>query len=95
MTYIVKEKEITPEFRQQEFENYDTTDDHLMHIVGLVKDQDNNEYYKIKNSWGTTGNRIGNGGYVYMSKAYFKLKTISVLVNKKGLDNTTKKALKI
>jgi len=95
MTYIVAEKEITPEYRQQEFENYDTTDDHLMHIVGLVKDQNNNEYYKIKNSWGTTGNRIGNGGYVYMSKPYFKLKTISVLVNKKGLDHTVKEELKI
>jgi bleomycin hydrolase len=95
MTYIVTEKEITPLFRQQEFENYNTTDDHLMHLVGMVKDQNNNEYYKIKNSWGTTGNRIGNGGYIYMSKAYFKLKTISVLVNKKGLDKTVKEELKI
>lgn len=95
MTYIVNEKKITPEFRQQEFENYNTTDDHLMHIVGLVKDQNNNEYYKVKNSWGTTGDRIGNGGYVYMSKAYFRLKTISVLVNKKGLNDTVKKELKI
>lgn len=95
MTYIVTEKEITPEYRQQEFENYDTTDDHLMQIVGMVKDQNNNEYYKIKNSWGTTGNRIGNGGYVYMSKPYFKLKTISVLVNKKGLNKAVKEKLKI
>ncbi|MCF6182862.1 C1 family peptidase [Lutibacter sp.] len=95
MTYIVTEKEITPEYRQQEFENYDTTDDHLMQIVGMVKDQNNNEYYKIKNSWGTTGDRIGNGGYVYMSKPYFKLKTISVLVNKKGLNKTIKEELKI
>jgi bleomycin hydrolase len=95
LTYIVTEKEITPEYRQQEFENYNTTDDHLMHIVGMVKDQNNNEYYKIKNSWGTAGSRIGNGGYVYMSKAYFKLKTISVLVNKKGLDKTIKEKLKI
>ncbi|MFK5957793.1 MAG: C1 family peptidase [Lutibacter sp.] len=95
LTYIVTEKEITPEFRQQEFENYNTTDDHLMHIVGMVKDQKGNEYYKVKNSWGTTGSRIGNGGYIYMSKAFFKLKTISIMVNKKGLNKPLKATLSI
>ncbi|MDV7187345.1 C1 family peptidase [Lutibacter sp. TH_r2] len=85
MTYIVEEAVITPEFRQQEFENFNTTDDHLMHIVGMVKDQKGNEYYKVKNSWGGNSERIGNNGYVYMSKAFFRLKTISVLVHKDGL----------
>ena len=95
LTYIVEESEISPEFRQQEFENYNTTDDHLMHIVGLVKDQNNNEYYKVKNSWGANSDRIGNEGYVYMSKPFFKLKTISVMVNKKALNEPLKKDLKI
>lgn len=85
MTYIVEETTISPEFRQQEFENYNTTDDHLMHIVGLAKDQNGTEYYKVKNSWGTSGDRIGNGGYMYMSKAFFRLKTISVMVHKDAL----------
>ena len=93
MTYIVEETKISPEFRQQEFENYDTTDDHLMHIVGLVKDQNGTEYYKVKNSWGTTGERIGNGGFVYMSKAFFRLKTISVMVNKDALSEKLKSPL--
>lgn len=87
LTYIVKEKDITPEFRQEEFENFNTTDDHLMHIVGLVKDQNGTEYYKVKNSWGTNSNRIGNNGYVYMSKAFFKLKTISVMVHKDAVSD--------
>jgi bleomycin hydrolase len=90
MTYIVEETTVSPEFRQQEFENYDTTDDHLMHIVGLVKDQNGTEYYKVKNSWGTTGERIGNGGFLYMSKAFFRLKTISVMVNKDALGEKLK-----
>lgn len=85
MYYIVEETAVSPEFRQQEFENYNTTDDHLMHIVGLAKDQNGTEYYKVKNSWGTTGDRIGNGGYMYMSKAFFRLKTISVMVHKDAL----------
>ncbi|WP_111708634.1 C1 family peptidase [Lutibacter citreus] len=95
LTYIVKEKEITPEFRQHEFENYNTTDDHLMHIVGMVKDQKGNEYYKVKNSWGGNSERIGNNGYVYMSKAFFKLKTISIFVHKNGLKKSLKKELNI
>ncbi len=49
---IKKEKTITPELRQAEFENLNTTDDHLMHIVGKVKDQNGTIYYKVKNSWG-------------------------------------------
>lgn len=87
---IKQEKSITPEFRQQEFENFNTTDDHLMHIVGKLKDQKGNIYYKVKNSWGTDN---GNGGYVYMSVPYMKLKAISVMVNKNGLGKKTKKEL--
>ncbi len=93
LTEFVAEKTITPELRQQEFENYNTTDDHLMHIVGMVKDQKGNEYYKVKNSWGGNSNRIGNNGYIYMSKAFFKLKAISVLFNKNGLSEELKKKL--
>lgn len=90
---IVIEKKITPEFRQQEFENLTTTDDHLMHIVGKVKDQKGNIYYKVKNSWGSDEKKVANGGYVYMSVVYMKLKAISVMVHKDGISKETKKKL--
>lgn len=90
---IKKEKNITPEFRQQEFENFNTTDDHLMHIVGKMKDQKGNIYYKVKNSWGTDSQNVANGGYIYMSVPYMKLKAISVLVSKHALTKKTKKEL--
>lgn len=92
---IKPEKTVTQEFRQQEFENFNTTDDHLMHIVGKVKDQNGNVYYVVKNSWGSSGDRIGNNGYIYMSVPYMKLKTISVLLHKEGLTSKTKKNLKL
>ncbi|WP_428742147.1 aminopeptidase C [Tenacibaculum sp.] len=92
LTEIVQEKKITPSLRQAEFENFNTTDDHLMHIVGLVKDQKGNTYFKVKNSWGTNQ---GNQGYVFMSVPYFKLKTISVLVHKDALSASLKKKLDI
>jgi bleomycin hydrolase len=73
------ELNVTQEMRQETFENFTTTDDHLMHLVGTAKDQLGNKYYIIKNSWGETGSQ---NGYLYMSEAYVRLKTISILVHK-------------
>ena len=92
---IKPELKVTQEFRQQEFENFNTQDDHLMHIVGKVKDQNGNIYYTVKNSWGSGSERVGNNGYIYMSVPYAKLKTISVMVHKDGLLSKTKSSLKL
>ncbi|MRJ10410.1 aminopeptidase [Ornithobacterium rhinotracheale] len=77
-----KEREITPEMRQEAFDNYETTDDHGMHIVGLAKDQNGNEYYIVKNSWGLSNDYQG---YLYVSKNYVKYKTTAIMVNKAGV----------
>ena len=74
---------ITPELRQEAFDNYSTTDDHGLHIVGLAKDQNGTDYYIVKNSW-DTGNIFG--GYMYVTKAFFNYKTISLMVHKNGVD---------
>ena len=92
---IPNEMEVTVKMRQTEFENYNTTDDHLMHITGLVKDQYGNKYYKVKNSWGGNSARVGNNGFIYMSVPYFKLKAISILLHKDALDNKIKNALNL
>ncbi|MBK5213803.1 MAG: aminopeptidase [Flavobacteriaceae bacterium] len=86
---IYPEKKITQQFRQDEFENYDTTDDHLMHITGMLRDQNGTKYYKVKNSWGTDETRVANGGYVYFSEAYMRLKAVSVTVHKDALPKST------
>lgn len=85
---VLPEKRITQELRQQEFENYNTTDDHLMHITGMLKDQNGTIYYKVKNSWGKNSERVANDGYIYMSEAYFRLKTISIMVHKDVLEKS-------
>lgn len=82
LTAVVKEMEVSQAYRQQEFENYNTSDDHLMHITGTLKDQNGTKYYKVKNSWGTNPERVANGGYVYFSEAYMRLKTISITLHK-------------
>jgi bleomycin hydrolase len=85
------ERIITPEMREEAFDNYTTTDDHGMHIVGLAKDQNGKEYYMVKNSWGDANDYKG---YLYVSKAFFKYKTTAVLVNKNAIPTTTLKKLK-
>ncbi len=77
-----KERVITDEMRQEAFDNYTTTDDHGMQIVGLAKDQNGKEYYIVKNSWGT---RNDYKGYLYVTKAFVQYKTTAILLNKKGL----------
>lgn len=84
------ELNVTPEIRQAAFDNYNTTDDHGMHIVGLSKDQNGKEYYIVKNSWGTTNDYKG---YLYVTKNYVKYKTTSFMINRKALSSDMKKKL--
>jgi bleomycin hydrolase len=78
----IQEAVVTQESRQVGFEDQTTTDDHLMHITGLSMDQSGKKYFVIKNSWGQ--NNL-YGGHQYISMAYFKAKTISILVNNEAV----------
>ena len=82
------EKEITQEYRQELFDNYSTTDDHLMHIIGKGRDQENKPFYIVKNSWGT---KAGMEGFQYISLPYMQLKSIAVMVHKDALPSSMKK----
>ena len=87
-----KEAVVTEEMRQKSFDNYTTTDDHGMHIVGLSKDQNGKEYYIVKNSWGTTNDYKG---YLYMTKEFVKYKTTDIMLNKKAISADIAKKLKL
>lgn len=68
--------------RQEAFESYATTDDHLMHLTGVAKDQNGISYYLTKNSWGEGGEYKG---FLYMSSSYFRLKTVGIMVHKDAI----------
>jgi bleomycin hydrolase len=87
-----KEAVITEEMRQKAFDNYTTTDDHGMHIVGISKDQTGKEYYIVKNSWGTTNDYKG---YLYMSKEFVKYKTTALMIHKKAIPAAIASKLKV
>lgn len=84
------EKIITQEMRQEGFDNYTTTDDHGMLIVGIAHDQNSNKYYKVKNSWGTNDKYEG---FFYASKPFVEYKTMSIMINKKALSKKIAKKL--
>jgi len=66
-------------FRQKTFDNFSTTDDHLMHVVGLAKDKKGNIWYLTKNSWGEYNDY---DGFLYISEDYMKIKTVAFMVHK-------------
>lgn len=86
------ERKVTQEMRQEAFDNYSTTDDHGMHIVGISKDQNGREYYLVKNSW---GNQNDHEGYLYMSKEFVKYKTTDIMLHKKGVPSKIAKKIGI
>jgi bleomycin hydrolase len=83
-----KEREISQELRQITFDNYTTNDDHLMHLVGLMKDQNGTKYYKTKNSWAADSNDFG--GFLNMSESFIRLKTVAILVHKDAIPEDIK-----
>ena len=78
----VPEQQITQEMRQKAFDNWETTDDHGMVIMGIAKDQNGTKYYKVKNSWTADG---VYGGYFYASESFVRYKTMDIMVNKNGI----------
>ena len=87
----VEEQSITQEMRQLAFENYETTDDHGMHIVGLATDKAQNEYFYVKNSWGES---TGAKGYFYASDNFVAYKTMSFMLHKDAVPAEILKKLK-
>ena len=87
------EVKVTPDIRQQGYEAFVTTDDHLMHITGIVKDQNGTKYYLTKNSWGTDRNNFG--GYLNMSESFVRAKTIYIMIHKEALSKEMRKKLNI
>lgn len=88
-----EEKQVTQDMRQEAFNNYSTTDDHLMHVVGLAENQNGTKFYYTKNSWGTDNKGID--GYWYLSEQYVRLKTIAIVVHKDSVPQDIKDKLRI
>ena len=80
----VREVEVTQEMRQKAYDEKETTDDHGMHIIGFNVDRKGRYFFLVKNSWGTSNYPEG---YLYVSEAYFKLKTINIYLHKEAIQD--------
>ncbi len=85
------EKKITQEMRQLAYDNYETTDDHGMHITGKAKDKNGNKYFIVKNSWSKESSPYD--GYYYASEAFVAYKTMNILIHKDGIPKNIRKKL--
>jgi bleomycin hydrolase len=82
---------ITQQMRQTDFDNYNTIDQHNMQIIGIAENDKGKRFYIVKNS----SDQKNCGGYLYMSKEYLLLKTISVMVNKNAIPKEIKDKIAI
>ena len=71
------QRKVTQEERQEAFEQYDTTDDHCMAVVGIARDKKGGKFYIMKNSWGTSNQYRG---FMYVSEDYVRMKTVALFI---------------
>ena len=79
------------ELRQEQWDNWQFTYDHVMLIYGKAIDEQGKPYYLVKNSWGKRGDYEG---IWYMSHDYMALNTTYLFLNRHALPNDLKKAIK-
>lgn len=84
------QQQITQESRQKLFDSQETTDDHLMHIVGVLDEKHTGLYYVVKNSWGQISDLKG---YVYASDAYMRENSISFTLPKEAIPQDLRRRL--
>ncbi len=77
--------------RQSAFQDSTSYLDHVMHIVGLAKDELGHTWYYVKNSWGVQNELEG---FLLMDENYFAIKTTAIVVNKKAIPIAIGKKIK-
>jgi bleomycin hydrolase len=60
-----------------------------MHITGIAKTKEGKKFYIVKNSFGINDGPYN--GYIFMSEAYLKLHTVSIMLNRNSLPKEIRK----
>lgn len=78
------------ELRQEQWDKWEFTYDHVMLIYGKAVDEAGKPYYLVKNSWGESG---PYKGIWYMSRDYIALNTTYIYLNREALDGKLRKRI--
>ena len=81
----------TQELRQEQWDSWEFTYDHVMLIYGKAVDENGVPYYMVKNSWGKSGQYKG---IWYMSRDYMALNTVYIFLNRHALPKNLRKAVR-
>ncbi len=68
--------------RQNMFEQLVTTDDHLMHLVGIAESSKGKPLFMVKNSY---GEKRSINGHLYTSENYFYNNTVCIILSKNAV----------
>ena len=75
----------TQQMRQEQWDDWRFTYDHVMLIYGKAIDEHGKPYYMVKNSWGDSGHYKG---IWYMSRDYMTLNTVYLFLNRHALPDS-------
>ena len=78
----------TQQMRQEQWDDWRFTYDHVMLIYGKAVDEQGKPYYMVKNSWGERGKYKG---VWYMSRDYIMLNTTYLYLNSQALHHRLRK----
>ncbi len=90
LAYLPEDVKPTQQMRQEQFDDWRFTYDHVMLIFGKATDENGKPYYMVKNSWGKSGNYQG---IWYMSRDYMLLNTTYIFLNHNALPKKLAKAM--
>ena len=79
----------TQQLRQEQWDDWRFTYDHVMLIYGKAIDEQGKPYYMVKNTWGRSGLYAG---IWYMSRDYIALNTTYLFLNRHALPENLQKA---
>ena len=79
------------QLRQEQWNDWRFTYDHVMLIYGKAVDEQGKPYYLVKNSWGKSGQYKG---IWYMSRDYIALNTTYLFLNRHALSDSLRKAIR-
>jgi len=80
----------TQQMRQEQWDDWRFTYDHVMVIYGKAVDEQGKPFYMVKNSWGKTGQYKG---VWYMSRDYMALNTTYLFLNRHALPANLQEAV--